>query len=179
VCPRRFRLARHLPLFPRELSPLDSPHLIAQLNAADYASPSPCVWPPRGDHGRCARPPPRSSRPGRVAAGPRDRPPCHRTRASFACVPQAMGWFEARHCAAIFNCFSIDLIPKKWCKFPKFIETCRNVQKWQIKFCMNILEPLYIVVLTKLTFVQYFIVQNYKNSNTRIFIYKHLHFRIF
>jgi hypothetical protein len=91
----------------------------------------------------------------------------------------AMGWFEARHCAAIFNCFSIDLIPKKWCKFPKFKETCRNVQKWQIKFCMNILEPLYIVGLTKLTFVQYFIVQNYKNSNTRIFIYKHLHFKIF
>jgi hypothetical protein len=37
VRPRRFRLARHLPLFPRKLSPPDSPHLIARLNAAPSA----------------------------------------------------------------------------------------------------------------------------------------------
>jgi hypothetical protein len=40
---------------------------------------------------------------------------------------------------------------------------------------MNTLKPLYIVGLTKLTFVEYFIVQNCKNSNTRIFVYKYLH----
>jgi hypothetical protein len=39
-------------------------------------------------------------------------------------------------------------------KLPKFIETCRNVQKWQTKFCWIHLGHLYIVGLTKLTFVQ-------------------------
>jgi hypothetical protein len=35
----------------------------------------------------------------------------------------------------------------------KFVETCRNVQKLQNKFCMNTLEPLYTVGLTKLSFM--------------------------
>jgi hypothetical protein len=82
VRPRRSRLARHLPLFLRELSPPISPRLNARLDAAGRASP-----PPRGDHGRCARPTPRPSRPGRVAVGSRARPPCHRTRAGFARAP--------------------------------------------------------------------------------------------
>jgi hypothetical protein len=43
---------------------------------------------------------------------------------------------------------------------------------------MNTLEQLYTVGLTKLSFVQYFLVQNYKNSNKRIFVYKYLHFRM-
>jgi hypothetical protein len=34
---------------------------------------------------------------------------------------------------------------------------------------MNTLEPLYTVGLTKLTFMQQFLVQNCKKSNTRIF----------
>jgi hypothetical protein len=50
-----------------------------------------------------------------------------------------------------------------------------NVQKWQTKFCWTPLKPLYTVGLTKLTFVQYCIIQNCKNSNTRIFVYKYLH----
>jgi hypothetical protein len=50
--------------------------------------------------------------------------------------------------------FLIDLIPRKWCKLPKFVEACRNAQKWQNKFCMNTLEPLYTVGLTKLIFMQ-------------------------
>jgi hypothetical protein len=58
VRPHRFRLAWQLPLFPCELSPLDSPHLIAR-------------------------------------------------------VPQAVGQFEARYCAATSNHFLIDLIPRK------------------------------------------------------------------
>jgi hypothetical protein len=39
---------------------------------------------------------------------------------------------------------------------------------------MNPLEPLFTVGLTKLTFIQQILVQNYKNPNTRIFIYKYL-----
>jgi hypothetical protein len=42
------------PLFPRELSPLDLPHLATRLDAAGHASPPPRAWPPRGDHGQCA-----------------------------------------------------------------------------------------------------------------------------
>jgi hypothetical protein len=44
---------------------------------------------------------------------------------------------------------------------------------------MNPLEQLDTVDLTKLTFVQYVIVPNCKNSNTRIFVYKYLHFIMF
>jgi hypothetical protein len=98
VRPRWSRLSRHLPLFLRESSPPVSPHLVAWLDAADHASPPPRVWPPRGDHRRCAHAAPRLSRAGRVAAGPRQsgreavtascrsRPPCPiglRPRAGF------------------------------------------------------------------------------------------------
>jgi hypothetical protein len=44
---------------------------------------------------------------------------------------------------------------------------------------MNPLEQPDTMGLTKLTFVQYFIVQNCKNSNTRIFVYKYLHLLMF
>jgi hypothetical protein len=63
VHPRRSRLARHLPLFLRELSPPVSLRLIAQLDAAGRASPPPRVWPPHAGRaewmlghaiGRCA-----------------------------------------------------------------------------------------------------------------------------
>jgi hypothetical protein len=49
----------------------------------------------------------------------------------------------------------------------------------KLNFFMNTPEPLYIVGLTKLTFVLLFLVQNCKNSNTRIFVYKYLHFIMF
>jgi hypothetical protein len=111
--PRQFRLARHLPLFPRELSLPDSPHLVARLDAARHASPPLRAWPPRGEHGWCTRSAPHPSQPGQVAAGPCGRPPCHRTQAGFTRALQAVGRFEGRHCAAIFSCFSIDLIPRK------------------------------------------------------------------
>jgi hypothetical protein len=39
---------------------------------------------------------------------------------------------------------------------------------------MNPHEQLYIVGLTHLTFVQYFIVQNSKKSDTKIIVYKNL-----
>jgi hypothetical protein len=39
-------------------------------------------------------------------------------------------------------------------KLPKFVKTCRSVQKLQTKFYMNTLEPLCTVALTKLTFIQ-------------------------
>jgi hypothetical protein len=50
VRPRRFCLARHLPLFPRELSPLNSPHLVTRSDATYRANPTPRAWPPHGDH---------------------------------------------------------------------------------------------------------------------------------
>jgi hypothetical protein len=47
-------------------------------------------------------------------------------------------------------------------------------KKWQTKFCWTPLGQIYAVGLTKLIFVQYFIMQNYKNSNTKINVYKYL-----
>jgi hypothetical protein len=44
---------------------------------------------------------------------------------------------------------------------------------------MNPLEQPYTVGLTKIVLVQYFIVQNFNNSNSKIIIYKYLHFIIF
>jgi hypothetical protein len=58
---------------------------------------------------------------------------------------------------------------RKQFKLPKFVETCTNAQKWQTKFCWTPLEQLYTVGLNKLTHVQYFIVHNCRNSNTKIF----------
>jgi hypothetical protein len=49
-----------------------------------------------------------------------------------------------------FNCFKFQ----KLFKLQKFVETYRNVQNLQNKFCMNPLEPLFTVGLTKLTFMQ-------------------------
>jgi hypothetical protein len=96
-----FCLVWHLPLIPRELSPMVPPHLVARLNVASRASPPPHVWPPRGDHGQRAH----RARVGwaELAAEPRGRPPCHRTRAGVTRAPHAVDRFEARHCAAIFN----------------------------------------------------------------------------
>jgi hypothetical protein len=82
-------------------------------------------------------------------------------------------------CEFPLKSFLIVLNSRKQFKLPKFVETCRNVQKWQPKFCINPLEQLDTAGLTKLTFVQYFIVQNCKNSNTRIFVYKYLPFIMF
>jgi hypothetical protein len=59
---------------------------------------------------------------------------------------------EAQYCAAVLIFFI--LIPRNCSKFQKLAETCRNVQKLQHKFCMNPLEPLFTVSLTKLTFMQ-------------------------
>jgi hypothetical protein len=67
---------------------------------------------------------------------------------------QAVGRFEARHCAAIFYRFLIILNSRKYDKLPKFVKTCRNVQNYQNKFCMNPLEPLFTVGLIKLVFMQ-------------------------
>jgi hypothetical protein len=39
---------------------------------------------------------------------------------------------------------------------------------------MNPNEQLYIVGLTKIVLVQYFIVHNFKNSDTKIIVYKYL-----
>jgi hypothetical protein len=69
-----------------------------------------------------------------------------------------------------FKSFLFVLNSRKQFKLPKFVKTCRNVQKWQTKFCGTPLEQLYIVGLTKLTLVQYFIVYNCKNSNTKFLL---------
>jgi hypothetical protein len=47
--------------------------------------------------------------------------------------------------------------------------------KMQIKLFCTPFEQMVTVGLTKCVFVQYFIIQNYKNSNTRIFNYKYLY----
>jgi hypothetical protein len=44
---------------------------------------------------------------------------------------------------------------------------------------MNPIKKPYTVGLTKLTFVQYFIVQNFKNSDNKIIVYKYLCLHIF
>jgi hypothetical protein len=44
---------------------------------------------------------------------------------------------------------------------------------------MNTLDQLYTVGLIKLTFEQYFIVHNYKNLNTKIFVYTYLYLIMF
>jgi hypothetical protein len=75
-------------------------------------------------------------------------------RAIFAHTQQLVGRFEVRHCAAILNCFSIILNSKNYFKLPKFVETCRSVQKLQNKFVWTPLEALFTLDLTKLTFMQ-------------------------
>jgi hypothetical protein len=49
-----------------------------------------------------------------------------------------------------------------------------NVQKIQNKFCMNPLEPLFTVGLTKLTFAHQILVQNFKNSEAKLIVHKYL-----
>jgi hypothetical protein len=83
------------------------------------------------------------------------------------------------HCGWIKNSF-FDLFNfKNISKLQKFLKTCGNVQKWQTKFCWTPLGEVYLVDVTKFTFVQYFIVQNYKNSNAKINVYKYLHVQLF
>jgi hypothetical protein len=91
---------------------------------------------------------PRQAAPPRPWAGKRTGRRAPRPQAA------AMGRISAQHCAGDFKSFSIVLIPRKECKLPKFVETCKSVQKLQTKFCMNTLEPLCTVGLTKLTFMQ-------------------------
>jgi hypothetical protein len=77
----------------------------------------------------------------------------HRARASFARTPQAVGQMRSPTLCSALIVFPIILISKNCFKFPKFIETYRNVQKLQNKFCMNPLEPIFTVGLTKLAFM--------------------------
>jgi hypothetical protein len=50
-------------------------------------------------------------------------------------------------------------------KLLKFVEICLKFIKMQIKLCMNPLKQIYSIGLTKSAFVQYSVVENYKNSN--------------
>jgi hypothetical protein len=45
----------------------------------------------------------------------------------------------------------------------------------QIKLCCIPFEQIVTVGLTKIVVVQYCIVQNYKNPNTKVIIYKYLY----
>jgi hypothetical protein len=67
-------------------------------------------------------------------------------------VGGSLGPVSAQYCAAVFKSFSIVLNLRNYFKIQKFVETCRNFQNLQNKFCMNPLEPLFTVGLTKLTF---------------------------
>jgi hypothetical protein len=78
----------------------------------------------------------------------------------------------------IKNSFFDLFNPRNISKIPKFVKTCRNVQKWQTKFCWTPLGHIYAMGLTKFTFVQYSIMHNYKNSNTKINVYKYLYLQI-
>jgi hypothetical protein len=49
----------------------------------------------------------------------------------------------------------------------------------QTKLCCTPLEQIVTVGLTKFIFVLYFIIQNCKNSNTKILVYKYLHMIMF
>jgi hypothetical protein len=61
---------------------------------------------------------------------------------------------SAQYCATVFKCFLIVLNSRNHFRLQKFIESCRNVQNLPNKFCMNPLEPLFTVGLTKLIFTQ-------------------------
>jgi hypothetical protein len=172
-------LARCFPLFLHELSPPISPYLAARLDAVGRASPQSRVWPPHGDHGRCARVALRPSQPGRVATGTHQSGCEAMTADCHSMLPRAIGLrprggFGPALCEFLLKSFLIVLNSRKQFKLPKFVETCSNVQKWQTKFCMNPLEQPDTGGLTKLSFVQYFIVQNSNNSDTKIIVYKYL-----
>jgi hypothetical protein len=91
----------------------------------------------------------------------------------------SLGWIGPDTVRIIKNLFSDLFNPRNISKFPKFIETCRNVQKSQTKFYWTPLGQIYTVGLTKFIIVQYFIVQNYMNSNTKINVCKYLYLQIF
>jgi hypothetical protein len=80
--------------------------------------------------------------------------------------------------AQIKNSFSDLFNPRNISKFLEFIENYRNAQKLETKFHWTPLGQLFTVGLTKSIFVQQFIVQNYKNSNTKINAYKYLYMQI-
>jgi hypothetical protein len=61
---------------------------------------------------------------------------------------------SAQYCARKFNHFSNCFKFRKSFQTSKIRRTCRNVQHLPNKFCMNPLELLFIVGLTKLTFMQ-------------------------
>jgi hypothetical protein len=183
VRPRRFCLARHLPLFPCKLSRSDSHHLVTWLDAAGRASPTPRAWPPRSDHGQRA--------PSRAGAGQAGLAARLRQSGREAVMAGCRSWlphpiglrprarFSQVLCDFLLKSFLIVVNSRKPFKFPKFIETCRNVQKLQNKFCINTLEAIYTVGLTKLSLMQFLLVQNCKNSITKLIVYKYLHFIIF
>jgi hypothetical protein len=91
----------------------------------------------------------------------------------------APGRFMAQHCATVFKKILKYLMSRKYSRLQKFVETGRSVHKLQNKFCVNPLEQHYTVGLTHLTFVQYFIIQNSKISDTKVIVYKYLGVQIF
>jgi hypothetical protein len=90
------------------------------------------------------------------AARPGPSPLFDRPRVAGRCAPWAVasGWFQPSTVRLFFKYFSIVLNSKNCFKLQKFVETCRNVQQLQNKFCMNPIEPLITVGLTKLTFTR-------------------------
>jgi hypothetical protein len=92
----------------------------------------------------------------------------------FAPVGCSLRPVSAQYCATVFKCFSIVLNSRNCFKLQKFVETCRNIQNLQNKFCMNPLEPLLTVGLTKLTFTRSILVQNSKNSKIILIVHKYL-----
>jgi hypothetical protein len=112
--------------------------------------------PPHAQTSRGACALPRATRavfpagPSRQAAASRLFRPIARSRPPRP-VGCSLGPVSAQYCATVFKCFSIVLNLRNCPKLQKFVETCRNVQNFQNKFCMNPLEPLFTVGLTKLT----------------------------
>jgi hypothetical protein len=138
LCPPR-DLRQHLTIVEPPLS-----HWWARHHAVPRAARA-CCGGPRGSCaplGRAARPQP---------CGCFGRP---RMAGRHAPWDVASGRFSAQYYARGFTCFSVVLNSRNCFKLQKFVETCRNVQNLQHKFCMNPLQPLFTVGLTKLTFMQ-------------------------
>jgi hypothetical protein len=121
-----------------------SPRPCHRLAATGPTASAPLRRPTRG-------PPPRLDRAARPwPSQPSGRPHVAGHRTAHC----SYGLISAQHCAAILNRFLIVLNSRNYFKLPKFVETCTNIQKLQNKFFWTPIQPLFIVSLTKLTFMQ-------------------------
>jgi hypothetical protein len=110
--------------------------------------------------------------PQTVAPSCHSRPPAH-------AAPRHCGLgLEPRLRFYFFFSFWFSKIPRKCLERLKIIENRVQILEMQIKLCCTPFGQIIIVGLTKCAFVQYFIIQNSKNSDTKIIVYN-LYLQIF